>query len=136
MTTIISDDATHAVAARTDGAALWLSAADFERVSGYTLKREGFCRGPLCIPIPAGRDAEFRHSETINLSAFAAFTERPLLSNKSRDCWVLEEPAEARNEALRSLAAPDFELPDLAGTMHRLADYRGRKVLITSWASW
>jgi AhpC/TSA family len=136
MTTIISTDTIHTLPARTDGTALWLSAADFERVSGYALKPEGFCRGDVCIPIPPGRSAEFRLADAIDLAAFAALTDRPLVSDRNGDCWVLEEPVDARNETLRSLRAPDFELPDLTGATHRLSDYRGNKVLIASWASW
>ena len=32
--------------------------------------------------------------------------------------------------------APAFELPDLAGTTHRLADLRGKVVLLFFWATW
>lgn len=32
--------------------------------------------------------------------------------------------------------APDLALPDLAGREHRLAEYRGRRVLLNFWASW
>ena len=32
--------------------------------------------------------------------------------------------------------APDFTLPDLAGTQHTLSSLRGRKVLLATWASW
>jgi len=32
--------------------------------------------------------------------------------------------------------APALELPDLQGHPHRLADYRGRRVLLNFWASW
>lgn len=32
--------------------------------------------------------------------------------------------------------APMLELPDLQGRTHRLADYRGRRVLLNFWASW
>ncbi|NDG42002.1 MAG: TlpA family protein disulfide reductase, partial [Betaproteobacteria bacterium] len=39
-------------------------------------------------------------------------------------------------QALSTLEAPDFELPDLAGQTHRLSDYRGKKVLLATWASW
>jgi hypothetical protein len=136
MTTILSSSGTHTVAAQIDGAALWLSPADFERVSEYTLKPEGFCRGPVCIPVPPRRQSEFRRGDAINLAAFAALTERPLVSSSNADTWVLEEPAQARNEVLLSLTAPDFELPDLEGRLHKLSDYRGNKILISSWASW
>jgi len=33
-------------------------------------------------------------------------------------------------------AAPDFALPDRDGKMVRLSDFRGKKVLIVTWASW
>ena len=32
--------------------------------------------------------------------------------------------------------APAFELPDLAGRTHRLADLRGKVVLLVFWATW
>ena len=33
-------------------------------------------------------------------------------------------------------AAPEFELQDTEGEVHRLSDYRGRPVLINFWATW
>ncbi len=35
-----------------------------------------------------------------------------------------------------NVAAPDFALPDLQDKTHRLADYRGRPLLVTFWAVW
>jgi peroxiredoxin len=33
-------------------------------------------------------------------------------------------------------AAPPLELTDTGGTVHRLADYRGKVVLVNFWATW
>ena len=32
--------------------------------------------------------------------------------------------------------APEFALPDLAGTQHRLSEWRGKTVLVNFWATW
>ena len=45
----------------------------------------------------------------------------------------------SRAGELRSLEAkeaPTLELPDLRGTTHRLADWRGQVILLNFWASW
>ena len=136
MTTIISGNAVHEVDARIDANGVWLVPNDFEAVTGFALKTEGFCRDAMCIPIPPNRAGEFQRDGAINIAQFAALTRRPWVGTDAGDVWALEEPADARNDALRSLEAPDFELPDVDGTMHRLSDYRGRKVLLASWASW
>lgn len=31
--------------------------------------------------------------------------------------------------------APDFELPDLEGTLHKLSDYRGKIVIVNFWSA-
>ncbi|MBM3220839.1 MAG: redoxin domain-containing protein [Candidatus Rokubacteria bacterium] len=35
-----------------------------------------------------------------------------------------------------SKPAPAFELPDLAGKTHRLAELRGKVVMLVFWATW
>ena len=37
---------------------------------------------------------------------------------------------------LTTLEAPDFRLPDMNGKLHALSDFRGKKVLLLTWASW
>lgn len=56
-------------------------------------------------------------------------------------CWLQHESRLAHVPAGVTVAqtgepAPTLELPDLQGRMHRLADYRGHRVLLNFWASW
>ena len=55
--------------------------------------------------------------------------------------WLQHESRSAHVPAGVTMAqvgetAPVLELPDLQGRVHRLADYRGRRVLLNFWASW
>ena len=55
--------------------------------------------------------------------------------------WLQHESRLARVPAGMAVArageaAPELELPDLQGRVHRLVDYRGRRVLLNFWASW
>ncbi len=129
MTTLLTEAGELAVAAR-DG--LWLTAADAERATGWTLKPEGMCRDELCVPLPASATRDGR----VDVEAFWRKLGNPVLHDDGREVWVLGAGAEERNKALDGLLAPDFTLPDLAGKPHRLSDLRGQKVFLTTWASW
>lgn len=111
-------------------AALLLPADELPAATGWELKPEGACLGEVCVPLAA----EARPDGLVDVTVLARALGRPLVHEG--DTWVAGEPAAARAAELESLAAPDFELPDLAGRLHRLSQYRGRKVLILSWASW
>ena len=111
-------------------AALFLPAEELPAATGWELKPEGACLGEVCVPLPAAA----RRPGLVDVAALARALGRPLVHEG--DTWIAGEPAAARAEALASLAAPDFELPDLAGRLHRLSQYRGHKVLVLSWASW
>ncbi len=43
---------------------------------------------------------------------------------------------QSRNLAMRDVAAPPFDTPDLLGKTQRLADQRGKVVLVNIWATW
>jgi len=35
-----------------------------------------------------------------------------------------------------AIDAPELSVPDLSGAVHRIADYRGRTVIVSFWATW
>lgn len=118
------------------GEGLWLDRTDVEPVTGWSLKPEGFCKDDICVPVPAGREAEFSRDDQVNVAAFWSLMNKPAVSSDTGDVWFLGEGAESRNDALLNLEAPDFTLPDLDGNMHSLTDFRGKRVLLATWASW
>ncbi len=133
---IYAERTTASVGADVSGEALWLSGLDFERVSGWAHRSEGFCKADVCIPVPPARARELIAGNRYNLIALAGLLGQPVVADKAHGVWCIGETAAERQRALTSLNAPDFELPDLSGRAHRLSDYRGKKVLLVSWASW
>ena len=129
MGTVLTETGTHTVPS---DAGLVLSPADAERVTGWALKPEGMCHDELCVPLSGA----MQQGDRIDVAAFWRHLGNPVASDRAGDTWVLGTAPEARNEALAGLMAPDFELPDLSGKLHRLSDYRGQKVFLTTWASW
>ena len=139
--TIIHDDQPlHFEHALAESDALWLDTAELKRLAGWELKPEGICRGDLCVPIPRGRDSEFASKRDgapiLNFTALADLIGQPWAGDAKNRVWYFGAQAAERGNALRTLEAPDFELPDLDGKLHRLSDYRGRKVFLLAWASW
>ena len=56
--------------------------------------------------------------------------------DQKNSVWYFGAREAEQNSYLSSLEAPNFTLPDLDGKLHSLADFRGRKVLLVTWASW
>jgi len=128
MTVILTDRAEHRVT--TEGT--FLSAADAERVTGWTLKPEGMCRDEACVPLPAGTV----RGGAVDVAAFWRKLGGPVAATGAGDVLALGAPAESRNAALEGLEAPDFTLPDIDGVPRTLSQLRGRKVFMATWASW
>ena len=129
MATLLTDTGEFDVET-TDG--LWLTAEDAARVTGWTLKPEGMCRGEMCVPLGPNATRDGR----VDLKAFWRHLGAPIVSDVRRETWALGTAAEERNAALAGLTAPDFTLPDLTGTPHTLSHLRGKKVFLSTWASW
>jgi len=119
---------------------LWVTMNDLKRATRFVVKPQGVCRDELCFPLPAKRKAEFiskRGTVTwFNLTAFAALVKQPVARDEKNGVWYFGKREDERGTYLASLEAPNFTLPDINGKMHSLADYRGKKVLLVTWASW
>ena len=137
MVTVVTDRGQQMLAgARVEGERLWLTPSDLEAATGWELQPEGFCHGGACVPLPAGRESELVREGRVETGALWRHLGKALAHSEAGDVWVLGEGAGDRAEALRSLQAPDFSLPDPSGAMHSLSEQRGKKVLLVSWASW
>lgn len=137
--TIIYDDRSLSVAsAIAEGNDLWLALDDLRVTTGWELKPQGMCKGEVCVPIPAGREKDFIKADgkQFNLSAFARRLNQPSAHDDAHAVWYFGEAVNSRENASQSLQAPDFTLPDLDGRLHSLSAYRGKKILLVSWASW
>jgi hypothetical protein len=139
-TTIIYDDRpTEIGGANEVGGQLWITTLDLTRATRFELKPQGVCRNELCFPLPKSREQEFLRKSTgktwFNLVAFARLVHQPVAHDEALATWYFGLRADQRH-ALSSLEAPDFSLPDMNGKMHSLSDFRGKKVLLVTWASW
>jgi hypothetical protein len=119
---------------------LWVTFADLTRATGFEVKPQGVCRRELCFPIPSSRTSEFLSKRGnlnwFNISVFARLLKQPVARDASLNAWYFGPRPATQNEFLSSLEAPNFTLPDMNGKQHSLADFRGKKVLIVTWASW
>lgn len=131
-TTILYDDRiSEGIDASADGAHLWLTAADLTRATGWKVEPEGLCRGDACVRTqPAWSDAQGR----VDLAAFTSYMGQPMI--RDGEAFAFGESLSVRRDSLFSLEAPDFTLPDIDGKLHRLSDFRGKKVFMYSWGSY
>jgi hypothetical protein len=133
MITLIDDGTVHEVDATIDGERVLLSGAALATL-GWELHPEGLCREGLCVPVPD--DAMLEVDGRVDLAVLAQVLDRPVAVDVEARAAYLGASAGDRARTLRSLVAPDFTLPDLAGRPHRLTDHRGKKVLLVAYASW
>jgi hypothetical protein len=140
VTVLFGDDAVEVARTLPDPNDLWVTAEDLPRVNGFVLKPEGACLDELCIPIKQDRDSELfvrRDDERwLCVSKLADRLGQRYAVDREAGVWSFGEIPATRRAFLEQGMAPDFTLPDLEGDPVRLADFRGKKVLLITWASW
>jgi len=139
--TVIYDGVATEVGAPSEGSNdLWVTMNDLKNATRFVVKPQGVCRDELCFPLPKSRKAEFISKKGavtwFNLSAFATLVKQPTVHDEKNGVWYFGKREDERGTYLASLKAPNFTLPDVNGKMHSLSDYRGKKVLLVTWASW
>ena len=114
------------------GDALWIQKADLPRLNGFELKPQGACRADVCIPIPPA----MTRGNTFNVTAFAQRVGQRVVSDRGARVWSFGEIPVVRGAYLESRMAPDVSIPDRKGHSVALSQFRGKKVLLVTWASW
>ena len=119
---------------------LWVTPEDFTRINGFVVKPEGACLDDICIPLRQNEDGELfvkrDGASWLNATAFADKVQQAYAVDRESGVWSFGQVPVTRKVFLESAVAPDFALKDREGKVVRLSDFRGKKVLIITWASW
>ena|SRR5258707_2985052 len=130
-TTVLYDDRAVAVEkTRPDAKDLWVRAAELPRINQFEVKPQGACRADLCIPLAK----ELKSGEWFNLTGFARRIRQSYVADSG--VWSFGEIPVVRGDFYQSRIAPDFAVPDRTGRVVHLSDFRGKKTLVVTWASW
>jgi hypothetical protein len=111
--------------------ALWVRAHDLSRINGFEVKPQGACRADICIPIPKA----MLRGDYFYLTAFAKKIGQALVADAGARVWSFGE-IPALGGGLASRTAPDVVVSDRAAHPVRLSSFRGKKMLVVTWASW
>jgi hypothetical protein len=119
---------------------LWVAPAVLTELTDFVLKPEGACLADLCIPVDQGEGSEIvvrRGEDTwFSLTGFARKVGQSFVADPEQRVWSFAPVPATRPSFVDQAYAPDFALPDRQGKMVRLSDFRGKKVLLVTWASW
>lgn len=140
VTVLFDDRVTEVERTLPDADDLWVMPVDLPRVNGFELKPEGACLDELCVPVRQDRDSELFVTRGgqgwFNVTGLARRLEQAYAVDHDHRVWSLGQIPVTRTRFLNAAVAPDFELPNRDGELVRLSDFRGKKVLVVTWASW
>lgn len=102
-----------------------IDADGFEAGTGWQIKREGACRGDVCVPLGGG---------SFDLLAATGKLGMAVVHDETVGLWSIG-PATLGGRSLASAEAPELVLPDArTGEKISLSALRGQKVVVASWA--
>jgi hypothetical protein len=140
-TTVIYDGLTSSLSgAVSEPENLWVTLPDLTRATRFVLKPQGACLDEFCVPIPKSRAAAFLrsqdHQKLFNLAELARTLKQPAIHDDTNAIWLFGSRPGSLMEVANTLEAPDFTLPDWKGISRSLHEFRGKRLLLITWASW
>ena len=119
---------------------LWVTSSDLPAASGFELKPEGACLDDICVPIRQTEDSDIfitrQSTGWVNVTELARRVQQPMVADHETQTFSLGAIPVQRQSFVRDAMAPDFELTDWRGKTHKLSDFKGKKIMLLSWASW
>lgn len=115
---------------RSDGQNLWVASKDLPRINEFEVKPQGACRADICIPL----SKTLKNGEWFSLTGFASKIGETVVADQN--VYSFGEIPVLRGGFYNSRIAPDFAVPDRKGKIVHLSDFRGKKTLVLTWASW
>jgi len=119
---------------------LWVKPEDLTRINDFVLKPEGACLDELCIPVLQDRDSDMyvtrQQQPWFNVTGLADKLQQAHVTDHEDGIWSFGTMPLERQSFFGGGVAPDFALPDRNGELVRLSDFRGKQVLLLTWASW
>ncbi len=139
--TVLYDDKAVAVTnTLADPNDLWVHPDKLEAVNGFVLKPEGACLDDICVPVRQDQDSKLfvrrKGTAWFNVTELADRIQQPYVVDHDADVWSFGAIPVQRRSFEAQGQAPDFTLPDWQGNSVSLSDFKGKKIMLLSWASW
>ena len=119
---------------------LWIPSEDLTRVNGFELKQEGACLDEICVPVKQDEDSDMfvrREGRTwFNVTELADKLQQPVVVDYEAGVYSFGAIPVTRASFRGQAVAPNFELTDRNGNKVQLSDFKGKKIMLLTWASW
>lgn len=123
-----------------DATDLWIRPVDLPAVNGFELKPEGACFEDICVPVKQSEDSSIFVSRAgqhwFNVTELADRLRQPYVVDYGTGTWSFGAIPVSRQRFTQQGIAPDFTLQDWHGNSVSLSDFKGKKIMLLTWASW
>ena len=137
---LFNDQVVEVTETLSDPTDLWVSPEDLTRINGFELKPEGACLDDICMvareDVDGGLVINRDGKKWFNVTELARKLQQAFVHDPDTGVWSFGEIPVTRKSFLEAGMAPDFALEDRTGNVVKLSDFRGKKVLLITWASW